>query len=856
MGEFMYPIVGRECVSEVLSDYLDATLGGSGACVLLEGSVGTGKSRMLKAVAGEGAQRGLAVAHMRAGANREATVVRELYIFLRHVIAGDVPADIPESADFISPDSNPFLVADRLGEMIEEAASRRPLLIILDDAQRVDEISSVALQALVRTHAEAAVLWLLARRPTTGQSLAQHAIGWLCDRAAMRLHLGPLDDEAVSALCAGILGVKPDSSVLTWAARCGGNPWLLERLMSAFVDAGNVVIVDGKASILADRLPESMHSAVHGLMSAMPAEVGNLLVQGAQPPPDHDSAGSSQVDRPLPGDETVCLPGRRDTAKRRGLRTAVTDRRGHDSSSASADLRRVGRAGAADVTAQPLRQSPGHGLLVAEAPMSPLCECDDVAATILVALSIPSEASRSLARALRLLVGAGRSAEAGHFAAVLIRAGLDLGETDRAILKGLLRSSAERGSHESSAGGAVRPASAAGSALPFVAVVDGRIGADMPPPLRQYPDAGIRVCPSWTWVVHALIAADCFPEAEKVAEAIRQSPVHDGDSWAEAQWHGHRAELLMALGRLGEARAAAEAGLHLSDRTEPERSVLTHAVLARVSLHYGDTDTARNHLRTANRFVADDAVADRIRLDWALAQFHAASGRPRMAVQSLVDIDAETTPDPLVFSEAPTAAARIVRLARKADLGTTAERAAGLARSVADRNPEVASLAGGAEHAEGLLYRDTAALRRAVGHYYRGGRPLAAGIALEDAAQSEQEKRNAPGAVELLGSALEMYVQCDARRDVARAQKKLRKLGVSDAGGMGGNRPVSGWESLTSAELRVVRAIVDGKTNKEAANTLFLSPHTVDSHLRRVFGKLGINTRVELTKYFLTHEVA
>lgn len=101
-----------------------------------------------------------------------------------------------------------------------------------------------------------------------------------------------------------------------------------------------------------------------------------------------------------------------------------------------------------------------------------------------------------------------------------------------------------------------------------------------------------------------------------------------------------------------------------------------------------------------------------------------------------------------------------------------------------------------------------------------------------------------------------MYVQCDARRDVTRVHKKLRRLGVHNAGELGVNRPTSGWESLTGTALRVVRAIVEGKANKEAASTLFLSPHTVDSHLRRVFGKLRINTRVALTKLFLTPEAA
>jgi DNA-binding CsgD family transcriptional regulator len=204
--------------------------------------------------------------------------------------------------------------------------------------------------------------------------------------------------------------------------------------------------------------------------------------------------------------------------------------------------------------------------------------------------------------------------------------------------------------------------------------------------------------------------------------------------------------------------------------------------------------------------------------------------------------------------ETPTAAAMLVRLGRRVGLDAEAECVADLVRRVTDLNPDVASLAGAAEHAEGLLRHDPDALRRAAEHYRVSGRPLATGIALEDTAQEEHESRRQPQAVELLGSALDLYTRCDARRDIGRVQKKLRRLGVRNSGDHGFDRPTSGWESLTNAELRVVRAIVEGKTNKEAASTLFLSPHTVDSHLRRVFGKLGINTRVELTKHFLTHE--
>jgi DNA-binding CsgD family transcriptional regulator len=44
----------------------------------------------------------------------------------------------------------------------------------------------------------------------------------------------------------------------------------------------------------------------------------------------------------------------------------------------------------------------------------------------------------------------------------------------------------------------------------------------------------------------------------------------------------------------------------------------------------------------------------------------------------------------------------------------------------------------------------------------------------------------------------------------------------------------------------VVRLVATGATNREVGGQLFLSPHTVNAHLRRIFAKLGIRSRVEL----------
>jgi DNA-binding CsgD family transcriptional regulator len=61
-----------------------------------------------------------------------------------------------------------------------------------------------------------------------------------------------------------------------------------------------------------------------------------------------------------------------------------------------------------------------------------------------------------------------------------------------------------------------------------------------------------------------------------------------------------------------------------------------------------------------------------------------------------------------------------------------------------------------------------------------------------------------------------------------------------------------GIETLTTAEQRVARLVAEGYTNREAAASLFLSRHTVDTHLRHIFQKLGVSSRVALARAVLT----
>jgi len=65
-----------------------------------------------------------------------------------------------------------------------------------------------------------------------------------------------------------------------------------------------------------------------------------------------------------------------------------------------------------------------------------------------------------------------------------------------------------------------------------------------------------------------------------------------------------------------------------------------------------------------------------------------------------------------------------------------------------------------------------------------------------------------------------------------------------------------GWESLSDIELEVAKLAADGRTNREIAARLLMSPHTVDSHIRHIYCKLGIASRVQLTRAVFVERTA
>jgi DNA-binding CsgD family transcriptional regulator len=162
--------------------------------------------------------------------------------------------------------------------------------------------------------------------------------------------------------------------------------------------------------------------------------------------------------------------------------------------------------------------------------------------------------------------------------------------------------------------------------------------------------------------------------------------------------------------------------------------------------------------------------------------------------------------------------------------------------------PPVPLLAGLAGYARGILERDAQALVDAAQLLESSSRPLLYAAAAEDAGGELAHIDRADEALDQLNAAFDTYMRHEALADARRVGRELRRFGV-ERRIVSQPRAKTGWDSLTDSELKVVNLIAVGVTNRSVAAQLHLSPHTVKTHIRNAFAKLGINSRAELTRF-------
>ena len=344
------------------------------------------------------------------------------------------------------------------------------------------------------------------------------------------------------------------------------------------------------------------------------------------------------------------------------------------------------------------------------------------------------------------------------------------------------------------------------------------------------------------WLGNAQTTADLFDEAGRTFERGRGETERLGTRWAVPLWHYYHAALLTARGRLDEAIAEADAGVATAEQmTAYQLALPILGALVRISVTRDELDTAREQLEQLRRLTADGITAAPEDVAWSEAVYLEAAEGPRAAMQTLVDIYDALPRRPVLIAQDPSAAAALVRIALDADDPDRADAVVETARHLAESNPQVRSLAGASAHAEGLRRRDPALARQAVDVLRPSQRPLVLASALEDGAAIVLEHGDDETADKWNREALDIT----RTHGALRAQARLaRRIGDQP-------EPATGTTclpQLTEAERRVALLVAQGKRNLEVAAMLFLSRHTIDSHLRKIFAKLDIKSRVDLAR--------
>jgi DNA-binding CsgD family transcriptional regulator len=306
---------------------------------------------------------------------------------------------------------------------------------------------------------------------------------------------------------------------------------------------------------------------------------------------------------------------------------------------------------------------------------------------------------------------------------------------------------------------------------------------------------------------------------------------------------GLRAVIALWERRLADAAADADEAVRLADDIGAGNArAVPVTVLAWLAGLRGDEEACRGHADAVLALAIDRGLALPAGLaTWALAQLDLSAGRWSEALLRLTAIE-EVRPGfghpflPVLSSwdrvEAAVLAGR-PDVAERALARFAPWAAVAAAPWAAPVLADCRALAAPADEAD-------AHFEAAIGAVDRAGPLDRARIHLHYGEYLRRERRRVDARAHLR-AAFEGFEWLDAGPWAERALRELRATGEKAR-----KRNVSPLAGLTPQELQVARLVGDGATNKEVASRLFVSPKTVEYHLRKVFAKLGVSSRMEL----------
>lgn len=279
------------------------------------------------------------------------------------------------------------------------------------------------------------------------------------------------------------------------------------------------------------------------------------------------------------------------------------------------------------------------------------------------------------------------------------------------------------------------------------------------------------------------------------------------DSWMPQARHGLAALILASQDRLGEAREqlAAVADVDVLTGVPGNQTSFLLAARALLAEREGKPEEALNLLLHT--------------LDPALAAAH------NQRFHMLPDV---------------------VRLALAVGDASAAETATRAAQEEAAQAPDEPVRRAVAQHCLGLLNTDPESLRAALSHYEQSVFRPGLGHLLADLAVVQAGHGDITQARAYFNRALKVYRSLGADWHIARADVRLRALGIRRAHRGARDRTKSGWEALTPTELKVALLVAEGCTNPQVAAELLLSPRTVQTHVSHILTKLGARSRTDI----------
>ncbi|MFB9718418.1 helix-turn-helix transcriptional regulator [Planobispora longispora] len=315
------------------------------------------------------------------------------------------------------------------------------------------------------------------------------------------------------------------------------------------------------------------------------------------------------------------------------------------------------------------------------------------------------------------------------------------------------------------------------------------------------------------------------------------------------------------LGRYASVAANAMEGLRLAQETGRLNSAAQHlAWLALAAAVEGDEETCR--IRAGSAIELADAhglgVVGALG-GWALAHLDVAAGRHANAAGRLRAVArADGTGGHLVIRVMATPHF-VEAAARTGDVEHARAALAVLDRWVASTgSPDRLALAARCHALLAGPGESEERFREALDLHHRGS------CAFETARTQllfggALRRNRRPGAArEHLHGALETFERYGARLWAEQARSELRAAGEATPRPEGRTRATGApaaeaaespaVQALTAQQLQIARLVADGATNREVAARLFLSPRTVEHHLRNIFSRLGIRSRVELVR--------